>query len=280
VSWQSGTIAPGASQQANQFFAPTAAQSYGGTVTVNGDQTSGTNTIAISGTGVLPAGVAPTRIIGISGNLAFGNVAVGQTASATFTITNSGNSVLTVTNMTVPSCGTWSATWTSGTILPGGSQQVTQFFTPTSSQPCTGTLTVVGDQTSGTNTLPTSGTGGGSSPSPTPGPPSPSPGGRFDGTYAFSFKYGCGPGALCPGNATMFIRNGVVSSSDGALKGNVDNTFGKLTATSACPLGNGTIANWTGIMNVSALAGSNFGQGTYACTNPTDVLNWSARQSQ
>ena len=38
-----------------------------------------------------------TRIIGVSGNLAFGSVVTGQTARATMTITNRGNSALTVT---------------------------------------------------------------------------------------------------------------------------------------------------------------------------------------
>jgi hypothetical protein len=37
-------------------FAPTAEQTYNGTLTINGDQTSGTNTIAISGTGTRPPG--------------------------------------------------------------------------------------------------------------------------------------------------------------------------------------------------------------------------------
>jgi hypothetical protein len=47
VSWTSGTISAGASQTVSLRFAPTAAQSCTGVVTVNGDQTSGTNTIAV-----------------------------------------------------------------------------------------------------------------------------------------------------------------------------------------------------------------------------------------
>jgi hypothetical protein len=54
-SWASGTIPAGGSQQVINRFAPTVAQNYSGTVTVNGDQTSGTNTIAISGTGLTSA---------------------------------------------------------------------------------------------------------------------------------------------------------------------------------------------------------------------------------
>jgi hypothetical protein len=47
VSFASGAIPAGASQSVNLRFAPTAAQSCTGVVTVNGDQTAGTNTVAV-----------------------------------------------------------------------------------------------------------------------------------------------------------------------------------------------------------------------------------------
>jgi hypothetical protein len=283
-SFTSGTIAAGASQQVNLKFSPTAARDYSGTLTVNGDQTSGTNTIAISAIGVLAPGVAPTRIISVSGGpLSFGNVEVGKTASAVFTITNTGNSTLTITNMTIPGCapGAFSASWTSGTIPPGGSQQVTQFYAPTTTGPCTGTLTVVGDQTSGTNTLPISGTAVPSaSPAPSPSPsPSPSSGTKYNGTYNLFYKL-AGSGGVETNNLPnyLIIRNGVVSSRDGALSGTVDLNFGSIKFTSICPY-NQERANWTGNMNQSALAGANFGQGQYSCVNPGDVFTWQATQS-
>src|ERR1700681_2903928 len=80
-----------------------------------------------------PTPTSTTRVIGLGGNLAFGNVAIGQKASATLTITNTGNAALTVSGMTVPS-GTgsvYAASLTSGTIAPGGSQPVTIQFAPT-----------------------------------------------------------------------------------------------------------------------------------------------------
>jgi hypothetical protein len=95
----------------------------------------------------------------LSGNLAFGNVTVGQTATTTLTITNNGNSTLTISGSTVPGGGVYTASWTNGTIPAGGSQQVTEFFAPTAAQSYNGTLTVTGDQTSGTNTIAISGTG-------------------------------------------------------------------------------------------------------------------------
>lgn len=49
----SGVIAPGASHDILVTFTPPLAQAYSGLLTVNGDQTSGTNTIQFSGTGTL-----------------------------------------------------------------------------------------------------------------------------------------------------------------------------------------------------------------------------------
>lgn len=53
VNWTGGTIAPGASQPVGIRFSPTAPQSYSGTLTVNGDQTSGANTTPINASGTL-----------------------------------------------------------------------------------------------------------------------------------------------------------------------------------------------------------------------------------
>ena len=148
----SGTIAAGGSQGMTVTFSPTSAISYGGTVTVNSDATSGTNTITASGTGT----ASPTRIISLSGNLAFGSVTVGSSPQSTLTVNNTGNSTLTVSSISYPSgfSGNWS-----GTIVAGGSQGVTVTFSPTSATSYGGTVTVNSDETSGTNTITASGTG-------------------------------------------------------------------------------------------------------------------------
>ena len=54
LNWTNGTIAPGGLQQVAVRFTPTAARSYDGMLTVNGDHTSGTNTAALSGAGAPP----------------------------------------------------------------------------------------------------------------------------------------------------------------------------------------------------------------------------------
>lgn len=100
--------------------------------------------------------VAPTRIIRLDGNMAFGDVQVGSTAQRTLTIYNDGNSALTVSDITCPTgfSGSWS-----GSISPSGSHAVTVTFAPASAISYGGTITVNSDKTSGTNTIPCSGTG-------------------------------------------------------------------------------------------------------------------------
>jgi hypothetical protein len=121
-----------------------------------------------------PATPAVTRIIGLSGNLAAGNVTTGTTATATLTVGNSGNTPLTVSSISYPSgfSGAWS-----GTVAAGGSQNVTVTFAPTASMGYGGTVTVNADQTTGTNTVAASGTG-----VATP-PPGDTIESRIDGTF-------------------------------------------------------------------------------------------------
>jgi hypothetical protein len=116
-----------------------------------------------SPTPTTPSSTAPTRIIALSGNMAFGNVEVGTTLTATLDIRNTGDSPLTLTGLAGPNG--YTADWTSGTISAGGMQTVHVMFSPTAEQAYNGTLTVSGDQTSGTNTMNISGTG-----TKTPGP--------------------------------------------------------------------------------------------------------------
>ena len=64
--------------------------------------------VACNGKGSSPTSPSPsssppatTRIINVSGNLAFGDVAVGSQRELSYTITNSGNATLNVSGMSV-----------------------------------------------------------------------------------------------------------------------------------------------------------------------------------
>lgn len=114
------------------------------------------NNIGSSTPTMLTVGTTSTRIISVSGNLAFGSVTVGSTPQSTLTIYNTGNSTLTVSGISYPSgfSGAWS-----GTIAAGGSHGVTVTFSPTAVTSYGGTVTVNSDATSGGNTIAASGTG-------------------------------------------------------------------------------------------------------------------------
>ena len=107
-----------------------------------------------SPTAPTPTAPTPTRIISLSGNtigdvlaeLAFGDVQVGTSATATLTISNSGNSTLT---WSIPSTGNgvFTGSPTSGTVAAGGSTSVTITFTPTEAIGYSVTLEVTSDAT-------------------------------------------------------------------------------------------------------------------------------------
>lgn len=140
---------------------------------------------------------ATTRIIALSGNLAFGDVPVGSERDASLTISNRGNATLTITGMSIPGgmADQLSASWTSGQIPAGGSQAVTIRFSPTSAGSYNGSLSVNGDQTSGVNTLAISASSSGMDVS-----------GRWSGAYVVERCNGTGSvqDLLCSQNRGLF----------------------------------------------------------------------------
>jgi hypothetical protein len=108
---------------------------------------------------------AATRVISVSGNLDFGEIAVGSQRDRSFTIANAGTATLTVSSLTVSGglAAHTTASWTNGTIAAGASQTVTVRFAPTAPGSFSGVVTVVGDQTSGSNTVAISGNASGAS---------------------------------------------------------------------------------------------------------------------
>ena len=93
-----------------------------------------------------------TRIITIAGDLSFGDLLVGTSAERPISVRNTGNGPMTVTGITGP--GSLTASWTSGQIPAGGSQDVMLRFAPTEARSYVGTVTVSANHTSGLNTIP------------------------------------------------------------------------------------------------------------------------------
>ena len=105
---------------------------------------------------VVQTATMQSRIIGLSGDLAFGNVATGQTKTAVMTITNRGAAPLTVTGIGYPDgfSGAWSEEVGAGESVP-----VEVTFAPMLAGAYGGVITVESDATEGTNTIAVSGTG-------------------------------------------------------------------------------------------------------------------------
>ena len=104
-----------------------------------------------------PTAPTPTSAMSLAGNMAFGTVTVGTTATSVLTLGNTGRGELSVTRVTYPTG--FSGTFTSGTIPANGSQAITVTFSPTAVQSYSGSITVTGNQATGTNTMAASGTG-------------------------------------------------------------------------------------------------------------------------
>jgi surface-anchored protein len=103
----------------------------------------------------IPSAAVPA--IALSGDLAYGSVTIGQTATRSLTISNSGNAPLNVGSIDYPAG--FSGNWPGGSIAAGSSTDVTVTFTPTAAQSYGGDITVNSDAASGTNTISASGHG-------------------------------------------------------------------------------------------------------------------------
>lgn len=147
-----GVIPVGQSQPVTLTFTPTAAVSYDGAVNVASNATTGTSSAPVTGTGT---GV--TKIIDLSGILAFSPTRTDRTETSSVIITNSGNATLNITGMTVPTG--FSHGSIPSTIAAGAFAAVTITFQPTSASSFAGFITVTSDSTSGDNTMVVTGTG-------------------------------------------------------------------------------------------------------------------------
>ncbi len=92
-------------------------------------------------------------------NVDFGSVELGSTSTRTLTVSNSGNATLNVSNITLPTGYTSSAT--TGTVAGGGSTDFTVTFAPTIAQTYAGMIDVASDASAsgGSNSVSITGTG-------------------------------------------------------------------------------------------------------------------------
>ncbi|MGO8677592.1 MAG: DUF642 domain-containing protein [Limisphaerales bacterium] len=136
------------------------------TLTFTATTSTSTLTFADTSSTTTGAGVALDNIsvellnppaLSLSGDLSFGNVAVGSYVFRSLVISNTGNVSLTVSNINCPA--DFTVDWRAGTIPVGGTQGVFVIFQPAAIQSYTGALSVTSDAVTGSDQISVSGQG-------------------------------------------------------------------------------------------------------------------------
>ncbi len=149
------SLAAGQNASLSVGFAPTAAGSVAGSVSVVSNATNSPATITLSGAGVQPQiSVLPANTIN------FGSVTVGVTNTQTMTLSNPGSANLTVSQATLNGAAfAFSGLNLPLTIAPSQSSVFTVKFTPTIAGSAAATLSLVSNAPSSPTSVSLSGTG-------------------------------------------------------------------------------------------------------------------------
>lgn len=150
------SLAPGGASSFNVGFAPASAGAVSGSITLISNAPASSLVIPFSGSGVastLQLSVSPT-------SLSFGNLVTGTSATKNVTISNTGNSSVSVSQISATGTGFS----TSGVALPltlaaGQSTSLGVKFAPASAGTLSGSVTVVSNAANSPATLTVSGTG-------------------------------------------------------------------------------------------------------------------------
>jgi hypothetical protein len=137
------TIAVGKSATFSVLFAPTTAGSQSGGVSIASNAPNSPSTFALNGTGV----ASLVTISANPANVSFGSVSAGKSASKSVTVTNSGNTNVTISQINVSATDvTASGLSTPLTLTPGQNAAVNLTFSPKVAESVTGNVTVTSAQ--------------------------------------------------------------------------------------------------------------------------------------
>lgn len=149
------TLAAGQSTTFSALFAPTTAGAFNGSVSIASNAPNSPTVVALSGTGTTASvtmSASPTSV-------SFGSVNAGSSSSKSVTLTNSGNSSLTISQISVSAKDvTASGISTPATLAPGQNATLNVAFNPMASETVTGNVTVTSSQGSSV-VLPVNGSG-------------------------------------------------------------------------------------------------------------------------
>ena len=150
------SVPPGGSTSFTVGFAPPSAANFSGSITLVSNAPNSSLVIPLSG-----AGTATTLQLSVSpASLSFGNLATGTTSAQSVTISNTGNSSVSISQISASGAGFT----TSGITLPltlaaGQSTSFSVTFAPTSAGSLSGSVTVLSNATNSPATISLSGTG-------------------------------------------------------------------------------------------------------------------------
>jgi len=133
------TLAPGASATFSVLFAPTTAGSLSGSISITSNASSSPNTASFSGIGI----AGTVSLSSTPTSLSFPNVNAGSSSSTKVTITNTGNTSLTISGITV-SAKDFSVSGISApsSLASGQNAVMNVTFNPKASEQVTGNVTV------------------------------------------------------------------------------------------------------------------------------------------
>jgi hypothetical protein len=137
-------------------FGPTASGSVTGSVTIRSNASNPTYTMALSGTGG-----SATRTISLStSSLNFGNEVVGGSIPLVVAVKNTGNSSLTISQVSITGAGFGiNGGFIGATIAAGQTAEMTVVFAPRVTGSVTGKITITSSATNSPNSLSVTGTG-------------------------------------------------------------------------------------------------------------------------
>jgi hypothetical protein len=152
----STVIAPGANVTFDVTFRASSAATFAATAYIYCNASNSPLTLALSGTGA----AASLQLSASPSTLSFGSVTVGASSSLNISLTNSGNSNLTISKVTTPSAVLTTSGVSAGLIL-GPSQTATLdvTFLPISAANLSGSISITSNATTAPVKIPVSGSG-------------------------------------------------------------------------------------------------------------------------
>jgi hypothetical protein len=149
------TVAPGQSTSVTAQFSPTTAGALPGTVSISSNAPGSPAKVSLTGTGV----AATVTMTPTPSSVPFGNVKVGSSGSQSVSIKNSGNTSVTISQVTVSAKDvSVSGITTPVTLTPSQTTSMTVSFSPTTTESVSGNVTVSSTQ-GASAVIPVTGTG-------------------------------------------------------------------------------------------------------------------------